>query len=291
MKDSPPLEYSGIFFDSPDLDLFTKWYRSGIIGGATLNPPSLRKGNVLNVEEHIEKMVQISHDKFPISIEIPDTDWPIVKMVQLGFRYHVKFPDNAVIKVPMDPNDPTKAFEVIRILGSEGVRTNATLGLTSGQLIGSAEAQRYSKAKGDNYISLFWGRREEAVHDLVENEKRLIQKQDEDKLRYYPADYVETMQQSLETGLIADASKTLLIAIKYLQNHGLNTRIIVGSIRRPYQIEEAFFLGADIVTVPPEILEEWMKTRRGEETVGEFNNAYRFIADNMTLIDGFTPPQ
>jgi transaldolase len=55
----------------------------------------------------------------------------------------------------MDPRDPQKAFEVMYTLSQEGVRVNATLGLTAGQLIGASEALRSSK---DSYISLFWGR-------------------------------------------------------------------------------------------------------------------------------------
>jgi len=291
-KEREPLAYSGIFFDSPDLVFFSQWYETGILGGATLNPPSLKKAGVTNVEEHFEKMVNIVGQKpFPISVEIPDTDWPEEKMIELGLLYHKKFPENAVIKVPMDPRNPWKAFFVLKELGENEVRTNATLGLTAGQLISAAEAGRLSNAKGDNYVSLFWGRREEARLEIFKEEEELL-KSEQGKERYYPINYKDNMRSRLFSGdLIADAEQTLTTTLNYLERHKLDIRVIVGSIRRPYQIEKAFSLGADIVTIPPEILSEWMRTKRGKETANEFNDAYRSVKESMVLIEGFTPPE
>lgn len=39
---------------------------------------------------------------------------------------------------------------------------------------------------------------------------------------------------------------------------GLNTRIVIGSIREPNDVTEALTQPADIVTVPPSILEDWL---------------------------------
>jgi len=72
--------------------------------------------------------------------------------------------------------------------------------------------------------------------------------------------------------------------LKYLETHNLSTRVIVGSIRSIDQIEKAFFLGADIVTIPPKLLDEWMFTQRGVETVDEFNKTYRDVKDKIKLI-------
>ena len=147
---------SGIFFDSADLVEFKKWFRTGILGGATTNPVILQNDGVLNVPEHISKMIEISGKGFPISIEIPDSEMTISEMINLALDYDKMFPDNAVIKVPMDPEDPTKSFEVMNRLSREGVSINATVGLSMGQLVGAAEALHGSIQP--NYISLFWGR-------------------------------------------------------------------------------------------------------------------------------------
>lgn len=234
---------SGIFYDSANLVEFKKWFDTGILGGATTNPLILQKEGILNIPEHIEKMIEICGDDFPISIEIPDSSWPKEEMIALGLKYYNMFSRNAVIKIPMDCRDSQKAFEVMKALNKLYIPINATLGLTSGQLIAAAEALRRSK---ESYISLFWGRCDEA-------------------------------------GGIG-AEKTLLTVLKYLKTHDLHSKIIIGSIRNVGQIDRAFELGADIVTIPPKLLEEWMFTQRGVETADQFNTAYREIKDKVVLL-------
>ena len=234
---------SGIFYDSANLVDFKKWFDAGILGGATTNPVILQKEGVFNIPEHVGKMIDICGDDFPISIEIPDSTWNKGEMIELASQYRDKFPRNAVIKIPMDPRDSQKSFEVMEKLTKKDISVNATLGLTAGQLIAAAEALRGSK---ESYISLFWGRCEEA-------------------------------------GGIG-AEKTLLTVLKYLEAHDLNSKIIIGSIRNTTQIDRAFELGAHIVTIPPKLLEEWMFTQRGVDTADEFNTAYRDVKDKVTLI-------
>src|SRR3989344_4830755 len=168
MTERQPLNSSGIFYDSADLEAFKKWFDAKILGGATTNPLILEKEGILNLPEHISRVIDISGPDFPISIEIPDSEMPKEAMINLALKYRDRFPDNAVIKIPMDPREPQKAFEVIYKLGQEGVRVNATIGLSMGQLVGAAEALRLSQADGDNYVSLFWARREEARNQIVE---------------------------------------------------------------------------------------------------------------------------
>ncbi len=267
MRERQPLESSGIFYDSANLEDFSKWFGARILGGATTNPVILQKEGVLDLPAHIDKMIEICGTDFPISIEVPDSSMTRDEQVALALQYQERFPGNAVIKIPMDPEEPEKAFEVIYRLGQEGVRVNATVGISMGQLVGASEALRTSKADGDNYISLFWGRRDEAKIQMV-------------------AGLVEegTMTEKEAIQRIPNAAATLAMTLKYLGSHSLATRVIIGSIRRAEQIEEAFSIGADIVTIPPKLIEEWMFTQRGVETVAQFNDAYREVKDEMRLI-------
>src|SRR3990167_4177506 len=150
---------SGIFYDSANLVDFKRWFDAGILGGATTNPLILQKEGIFNIPEHIGKMINICGQDFPISIEIPDSAWSITEMGNLATDYYGRFPNNAVIKIPMDPRDSQKSFEVMKLLTKRDIPVNATLGLTSGQLIAAAEALRGSK---ESYISLFWARCDEA---------------------------------------------------------------------------------------------------------------------------------
>ena len=257
MTTRQPYNQSGIFFDSTNLVEFQKWINAKILGGATTNPLIAFKEGVTNFDATIAQMVRSAGPHFPISVEIPDTTLSIQEMVVFARKYHQQFPDNIVIKVPMDPREPQKAFEVIYLLGRKKIRVNATIGLSLGQLIAASEALRESKAAGDNYVSLFWSRRNEAYKEHVaELVKSGIPK-----------------NQAIEHSL--DASQTLTNLLTYLKTHASPVRTIVGSIRITDQIDTAFGLGADIVAISPKLLAEWMYTQRGVETVEQFNQASR----------------
>lgn len=275
-----PLEYSGIFYDSANLEEFKKWFDAKILGGVTTNPVIFQKEGILDVVGHIDKMVDIAGEGFPISIEVPDSDMTRDEMIDLARIYRDKYPQNAVIKIPMDPRDPQKAFEVIYRLGQDGIRVNATIGITMGQLVGAAEALRLSKADKDNYISLFWGRRDEAKQQIIEAEIKRAQEESgknwtEEKRQFI----VKTVSEK-----VPDAAATLLMTLNYLRSHSLSSKVIVGSIRNAWQVEQAFSLGADIVTIPPKLLKEWMHTQRGAETADQFNQAYREVKNKVKLI-------
>lgn len=49
-----------------------------------------------------------------------------------------------------------------------------------------------------------------------------------------------------------------------------STEIIIGSIRKVYDIQEAFLSGADIVTTPPKYLDEMIEHQKTKESVDEF---------------------
>lgn len=49
-----------------------------------------------------------------------------------------------------------------------------------------------------------------------------------------------------------------------------STSIIVGSIRKVHDVQEAFLAGADIVTVPPEFVDEMIENKKTDEIIEEF---------------------
>lgn len=89
MDGRKPLNYSGIFYDSADLHYFKVWFDAHILGGASTNPIIFKKEGILNIPEHISKMVAICGDNFPISIEIPDSEMPKSRMLDLARKYQL----------------------------------------------------------------------------------------------------------------------------------------------------------------------------------------------------------
>jgi len=60
----------------------------------------------------------------------------------------------------------------------------------------------------------------------------------------------------------------------FLDAGGYRTKIIAGSIRLPRDVAEAFSAGADIVTIPPKILEAMLDHPKTAETLREFDLAW-----------------
>ena len=52
------------------------------------------------------------------------------------------------------------------------------------------------------------------------------------------------------------------------------SQIIVGSIRKPEDVGNAFYTGADIVTIPPKILDTMLINQKTKETIEEFDKAW-----------------
>lgn len=242
-----PMETSGWFLDSGDPEQVKKWLE--VIGGITTNQMILfKKEGIFNIPEHLRRLCQITGPDFPISVELPDSKADLDEMIALAERYHEMFPTNTVIKVPILPDD-VKGLKVITQLVKRGIRTNATIGINEAQLMLAAEASRRFSGEGATYISLFWAR---AIESSEIGESQ------------HPRDVLEA-------------------TLTYLANHRLDTRVIIGSIRKPAQVIEAFSLGADIVTVPPAIFEKIMHTTRAMETINEFDAAYEAVKDDPRL--------
>lgn len=74
-------------------------------------------------------------------------------------------------------------------------------------------------------------------------------------------------------------------ARRFVDAGGYQAKIIAGSIRRPKDVGEAFDAGADIVTVPPPILQAILNHPKTAETAREFDAAWEeFLAKAPTTL-------
>jgi len=83
-----------------------------------------------------------------------------------------------------------------------------------------------------------------------------------------------------------DSCMEIARARHFLDAGGYRTKIIAGSIRSPRDVVEAFSAGADIVTIPPKILEAMLHHPKTVETLREFDLAweeFRRRADQSLL--------
>ncbi len=130
-----------IFIDTADISQISKYAKLGFIDGVTTNPALLAKEgrNFLDVVNEIIEIVD-----GPISGEVVSLD--VEGMVKEA-RALAKIHENIVVKIPSIPS----GFEALKIISTEGIKTNFTVVYTSNQALLAAK-------NGATYVSPFVGR-------------------------------------------------------------------------------------------------------------------------------------
>lgn len=143
-----------LFIDTANVAEIKKANDMGVICGVTTNPSLIAKeGRDFN--EVIKEITEIVDG--PISGEVISLETEeMVKQGQEIAGIH----ENMIVKIPMTRN----GLEAVKILTSEGIKTNVTLIFTAGQALLAARA-------GATYVSPFLGR----LDDIASNSLELIE--------------------------------------------------------------------------------------------------------------------
>ena len=136
-----------IFIDSADVKEIERWVEMGIADGVTTNPSIMLKDGVYNIEKGATEIARLVHPR-PVSVEVTTND--LEEMVAQAHKF-ASWTPNIVIKVPQTTQDGIPCYGVIRQLENEGIKVNATVALSLGQVIFAAKA-------GATFISIFAGR-------------------------------------------------------------------------------------------------------------------------------------
>jgi transaldolase len=204
-----------IFIDTANLNEIRKAKALGLVDGVTTNPTLLAKEG-----EEIESLIRkISEEVMgPVNVEVTGiTSEEIVKEA----RWMVTWGDEIVIKIPINQ----EGLKAVKILSSEGIRTNVTLLFSASQAILAAKA-------GATYVCPFLGR----LDDISFNGIDLIR-----QIKGIYGNYVD-----------------------------IQTKIIVASVRHPLHVIEAGLIGAEIVTIPPAILDQMVKHPLTDKGIVQF---------------------
>lgn len=131
------------FIDTANVEDIKKANDMGVICGVTTNPSLIAKeGRVF--EEVITEIASIVDG--PISGEVRATTTDAESMIREG-REIAKIHKNMVVKIPMT----VEGLKAVKVLSSEGIKTNVTLIFTANQALLAARA-------GASYVSPFLGR-------------------------------------------------------------------------------------------------------------------------------------
>lgn len=136
-----------IFVDSASITEIRKWLNMGVIDGVTTNPSIMLKDGVYDTEAGAKEIAAIVNPR-PVSVEVTTND--LDEMLLQAQRF-ASWAPNIAIKIPQITQDGTPCYGVIRQLESEGIKVNATVAMSLGQVILAAKA-------GATYISIFAGR-------------------------------------------------------------------------------------------------------------------------------------
>lgn len=131
------------FIDTANVDDIRKANEMGVICGVTTNPSLIAKEG-RDFGEVIKEITTIVDG--PISGEVKATTVDAEGMIKEG-REIAKIHPNMVVKIPMT----VEGLKAVKVLSSEGIKTNVTLIFTANQALLAARA-------GATYVSPFLGR-------------------------------------------------------------------------------------------------------------------------------------
>ena len=137
-----------IFLDTANIEEIRKGVEWGIVDGVTTNPTLIAREKT-PFKQRIKEICELV--KGPVSAEVTALDWE--GMVKEA-RQLAEIDEHVVVKIPLTP-DGVKA---IKILHSEGIKTNATLVFSPMQAVLAAKA-------GATYVSPFIGRVDDVSSD------------------------------------------------------------------------------------------------------------------------------
>ncbi len=131
------------FVDTADVDEIRKANDMGVICGVTTNPSLIAKSG-RKFEDVIKEITSIVDG--PISGEVKATTADAEGMIKEGREIAAIHP-NMVVKIPMT----VEGLKAVKVLSSEGIKTNVTLIFSANQALLAARA-------GATYVSPFLGR-------------------------------------------------------------------------------------------------------------------------------------
>ena len=142
------------FLDTANLEQIRKANEWGILDGVTTNPTLVSKES-MPFEELVKEILSIV--KGPVSLEVVSED--AEGMIREARRLN-EFGENVVIKIPLTK----EGLKAVKVLSSEGIKTNVTLCFSPTQALLAAKA-------GADYISPFIGR----LDDISSHGMRLVE--------------------------------------------------------------------------------------------------------------------
>lgn len=258
-----------IFIDSAEIGEIKEAQSYGILDGVTTNPSLIKKaleekkgkGKNVNIEYHIAKIFKAVGKKAPVSLEVVGSDFK--EMVKEGRILHKKFKKcgNIYVKIPVDPcmdsicTRDADGIKAIKTLSRDRIKINCTLIFTPEQALLAAKA-------GAKIVSPFIGRED----DYIRETNRIKFKKED----YFPALGRKKFGKILNDSGIVSGVDLVRECRRVFDLGKIKAEILAASIRNKRQFREVVLAGADIATLPFEVIKTLLKHHKSVEGMKKF---------------------
>ncbi len=277
-----------LFLDSADISEIERVLSYGILEGVTTNPSLIKKAaeknKVKDIEEYIKKILKLCRGK-PVSLEVIGNDYDsMFREAKLLFKKFNPVAKNVYVKIPINPcmeekcSKGSDGVRVIRDLSRLGIPVNCTLIFSPEQSLLAAKA-------GAKFVSPFVGREDDYIREM----NRMKFNKDD----YFPKEGFSKNKKILalsghDSGELDDEGIVSGVdLIKQTSEIFSGTKVVpeilAASIRSKKQFREVIIAGADIVTVPFNVIESLAvhaKSREGmvkftEDIIAEYAEIFK----------------
>ncbi len=281
-----------IFIDTAKLGEIKEANSWGIVDGVTTNPSLIKKAvdsleKKVSMENYIASICKEVDG--PVSLEVKSQG--AKEMIEEAKKLYNMFNhvnNNVVIKIPVntamqDDQENYEGIKAIKNLEEREIPTNATLVMSPNQAMLAAKA-------GAKYVSPFLGR----IDDYIRVKMGLKPGRDFDKVSYFDEKLLEKIKHEKTKEIIREEIKEDIGRIyvnerlkafstdvksgvdvvrkikKIFENYKFETKIIAASIRNARQVMEVAETGADIATIPFDVIAQMIKHYKTQEGMKNF---------------------
>jgi transaldolase len=250
-----------LFIDSAKLDEIREAYSWGIVEGVTTNPSLMKKamaGKKVDMGSYIKQILKVA-GRTPVSLEVTTSDYD--SMVREGKTLFKKFRrfGNVYIKIPVNPclgedcGKDMDGIKAIRNLSRAKIPVNCTLIFTPEQALLAAKA-------GAKFVSPFAGREDDFIR-----EKAHIKF---DKKDYFAG--VRKGKKIVSDNGITSGVDLIAKSVELFRKHNIKAEVLAASIRNTRQLRNVGRAGADIATMPFDVLKESVRHPKTVEGMKKF---------------------
>lgn len=285
-----------IFIDTAKLIEINEARSWGIVDGLTTNPTLLReaieeenkKNRKVDLESYIGEVCKALGKGKHVSLEVlSQKSSEMIKEAQMLYKKFKPITGNVVIKIPVNTSTSPgtsdyEGLKAIKELSKREIPVNATLVMTPEQGLLAAKA-------GAAYVSLFAGRVDDFIRKnlgisfgkndyfdfnsvrkiMAEKLNRYLRSAATDEISSLYLD-ARKISDVLENDGIGSGAELVKKIVEILRNYDMKTKVIAASMRNPRQVREVAEAGADIATIPFDVLQAMLRHPKTEEGVKKF---------------------